>query len=250
LSAGYYLAGYANPATQTTLVGARTFEVEDATTDAASTIVTLRHITTGTPAAGIGSRLLYQAEDSAGNNQNAAAWDGVLSTVTDGSEVGALVGYVTSGGSLAERVRFGGASVIVNDTGADVDFVIESHTNANLFTLDAGNNNIGLGGAPTSGNLIHIVQPVSTSGSPSAFVITGGAHTTLAASTEAPDVAYDIARTVEFATGGLTTQRAVIIEAPTYAFAGASTLTNPITLDIQSAPGREANAETRTLTYS
>jgi hypothetical protein len=73
---------------------------------------------------------------------------------------------------------------------------------------------------------------VRTSGSPTGFLYTGGAHTTLAASTEAIDVNYNLARTVQFATGALTTQRAMYFSAPTYAFVGASTITNAYGMQI------------------
>lgn len=93
-----------------------------------------------------------------------------------------------------------------------------------------------------SATALVVTQAVATSGSPTAVTITGGAHTTLAASTEATDVLFDLARTVQFATGALTTQRAVQIEAPTYGFVGASTLTNATTLDVLAAPTAGTNA--------
>ena len=101
--------------------------------------------------------------------------------------------------------------------------------------------NVGIGiNAPTSS--LHIVQPAASTGSPTALTVTGGAHTTLTASTEAPDVNLNLARTVQFATGALTTQRAVRIQAPTYSFVGASTITNAATLDISGAPVAGTNA--------
>lgn len=81
-----------------------------------------------------------------------------------------------------------------------------------------------------------------TSGSPKALSVTPGAHTTLAASTEAPDVDLALNRTVQFATGALTTQRAFIVRAPTYGFVGASTLTTAATLAITGAPAAGTNA--------
>lgn len=86
-------------------------------------------------------------------------------------------------------------------------------------------------------NACMLVSPwISTSGSPTAFTITGAAHTTLTASTEATDVNLNLARTVQFATGALTTQRAMRIQAPTYGFVGASTITTASTLSISGAP--------------
>lgn len=87
-----------------------------------------------------------------------------------------------------------------------------------------------------------ITQAVSTSGSPTGFLVTGGAHTTLTASTEAIDIDYNLARTVQFATGAITTQRAFVIQAPTYGFVAASTITNAATFAISGAPVAGTNA--------
>jgi hypothetical protein len=87
-----------------------------------------------------------------------------------------------------------------------------------------------------------LTQPVSTSGSPTAFTLTGAAHTTLTLSTEATDVNFNLSRTVQFATGALTTQRAMRIQAPTYGFVGASTITTASTLSISGPPVAGTNA--------
>jgi len=89
---------------------------------------------------------------------------------------------------------------------------------------------------------IAAVQTVATTGSPTLFTLTGAAHTTLTASTEASDVDFNFARTVQFATGAITTQRAVKISAPTYAFVSASTITTASTVSISGAPVAGANA--------
>lgn len=87
-----------------------------------------------------------------------------------------------------------------------------------------------------------LTQAVATSSSPTAFTLTGAAHTTLALSTEATDVNFNLARTVQFATGALTTQRAMRIQAPTYGFVGASTITTASTLSISGPPIAGTNA--------
>ncbi|HYE22022.1 MAG TPA: hypothetical protein VD998_00350, partial [Verrucomicrobiae bacterium] len=94
----------------------------------------------------------------------------------------------------------------------------------------------------TSGGNITITQGIQTSGSPTALTVTPGAHTTLAASTEATDINFNLARTVEFATGALATQRAIRIQAPTYGFVAASTITNAATLSISNEPAAGSNA--------
>lgn len=85
-------------------------------------------------------------------------------------------------------------------------------------------------------------QGVSSSGSPVALTVTGAAHTGLTASTEANDIKINLARTVQFATGALATQRAFLVQAPTYGFAGASTITDAATMAITGAPIKGTNA--------
>lgn len=80
-------------------------------------------------------------------------------------------------------------------------------------------------------------QAAHTGGSPVGWLFTGGAHTTLAASTEATDVNFNLARTVQFSSGTITTQRAYRIQAPTYASTGgATTITNASTFDVSGPP--------------
>lgn len=89
---------------------------------------------------------------------------------------------------------------------------------------------------------VTLAQAIQTSGSPTALTITGGAHTNLTASTEAVDVLFNLGRTVQFAAGNLASQRAMVIQVPTYAFAGASTITNASALVINGAPQAGINA--------
>jgi hypothetical protein len=99
-----------------------------------------------------------------------------------------------------------------------------------------------IAGAKTlTGNTV-LTQTASASGSPNALVLTGAAHTTLTASTEATDVNFNLARTIQFATGALTTQRAMRIQAPTYSFVAASTITTASTLSISGPPVAGTNA--------
>jgi hypothetical protein len=67
---------------------------------------------------------------------------------------------ITTGG--VQRVNFNaGVEVVFNDTGADVDFRIEGDTNANLFVIDAGTDEVrvaNLNGGPLAGTRNRIIN--------------------------------------------------------------------------------------------
>lgn len=94
----------------------------------------------------------------------------------------------------------------------------------------------------TGNNSLTVAPSVATSGVRTALTVTGAADTGRTASTEQNDVYINLGRTVTWATGAITTQRAVRVVAPTYAFAGASTITTAVTVDISGAPTAGTNA--------
>lgn len=87
------------------------------------------------------------------------------------------------------------------------------------------------------------IQGVGNSGTTNGISYTGGSHTSQTAS-ELLDINYNLARTVQF-TGstGFATQRAFLIQAPTYAFVSATgTITNAATFAVSGAPVAGTNA--------
>lgn len=94
---------------------------------------------------------------------------------------------------------------------------------------------------------VTIDADAETSGVRSLLTVEAPNDTGVTASTEQTDVYFNLGHTVTWATGALATQRAFRVVAPTYAFAGASTVTNAVTFDISGAPIAGTNA---TLTNS
>lgn len=178
--------------------------------------------TTLNNSASFGGRFRAVANTSGSSSVSYGVYGEAVTTGTGGTAYG---GYFTTTGASATNI-------------------------AGYFTASGGTNNyagifangsVGIGiTAPTA--FTHIVQPVVTTGSPTAFLVTGGAHTTLTASTEAIDININLNRTVQFATGALTTQRAMVIQAPAYGFVGSSTITTAATLAITGAPARATNS--------
>jgi hypothetical protein len=97
-------------------------------------------------------------------------------------------------------------------------------------------------GATISVNKLTIASAAVTSGVFTAFTHTAAAHTGLTATTEVPDVLFNLAATKTWAAGALTTQRDFVIKARTYAFASASVVSDGATLAIEGPPIAGGNA--------
>lgn len=112
---------------------------------------------------------------------------------------------------------------------------------ANSTLLDLQVNNVSKFAVDKFGELI-IAPTARTSGSDALINLVAPADTTRAAGVEATDINFNLARTVQFAAGNITNQRAVRIQAPTYSFASASTITTAATLSISGPPTAGTNA--------
>lgn len=99
---------------------------------------------------------------------------------------------------------------------------------------------VGIGVTPSA--TLDVAQAAQTTGAPTAFKVTTGAHTTLIAGNECIGVNYVLSATKQWATGAITTQREFLVQAPTYAFVGASTITTAATVAINGAPIAGTNA--------
>lgn len=108
------------------------------------------------------------------------------------------------------------------------------------FKVDdnSGNNRVSVADNGNSS----FTQSAQSSSSPNFITFTPGAHTGLTSSTEASDILFNLNRTVQFTSGALTTQRAIYVRAPTYAFTSASTLASASTFAISGAPSAGTNA--------
>jgi hypothetical protein len=153
---------------------------------------------------------------------------------------------ITPGGATAIAIRGG---VIDFSIAADSGEYIYSDADNKISFVAGGSTRYSISSAadlalrPASGYGVTLTQAIATSGTPAELLtLSGAAHTTLAASTEARDIDIDLARTVQFATGALATQRAAYIQAPTYGFVGASTITTAATLAISGPPIAGTNA--------
>jgi len=150
---------------------------------------------------------------------------------------------ITGAGLVGIATSSPGAMLQANTTAAATKGLIVKGFTSQSANLQEWQDSSGNVLNSISSNGYFTISPVALTGtqSPSA-TITAPAHTALTASTESTDVYWNLARTVQFATGAITLQRAVRIGAPTYAFVAASTITNAATMQIDSAPVAGTNA--------
>jgi hypothetical protein len=136
--------------------------------------------------------------------------------------------------SATGQIRIGStnsARSVALGTGAAAQTVTVGSTNStSSLTFNYG----------TAGS--NFAQGAATSGTPNPWTFTGAAHSGIA-NAETIDADYNLARTVTFSGGGaaLTNQRAVRIQAPTYAAAAAQTIGLASTVEIVAAPTQGAN---------
>jgi hypothetical protein len=84
--------------------------------------LSVRHTTSGAPAAGFGAGLSVFAHDSLNNLDEAFSWDAAWSVATDGaSQASAVDGRLRIANAMTQAIRFGGA---LTDTRPDVDLVV------------------------------------------------------------------------------------------------------------------------------
>lgn len=93
---------------------------------------------------------------------------------------------------------------------------------------------------------LHIVQTATATGTLKGIIYTGSVNTNQTVNTEIPSITLTTAGR-QWATGGIQTQREILINKPTYSFVGASTIRDAATLTIDAAPVAGTNA---TLTRS
>jgi hypothetical protein len=177
----------------------------------------LQHNTSGVSAAGFGVGMQFYGETATGADAEIASIGSVLTDTTNGSHAGYITLGANTAGAGVERVRL--------------------HGDGRAGVASGGANPL------ATGVEWNITKAAAAAPSIKTYLqVLGVADTALTASTEASDIIFNLGRTVTFATGALTDQRAIRVTAPTYAFAGASTLTNPSTLYIDNAPVLGANA--------
>jgi len=215
-----------------------------------------------------GGNLILQAGDNAsgGGSDGTVQINGYTLECTNGATTNSIATFkdntvtfvdILDGFAIDIFESTGTEKMTINHDGTDLRFKptvnnagirIENDSDTNAMRLYYGNNGV----ISVDGNLdvslsqrggIRFIQASSSTGTPTAMIdLTGGTHTAMTASTEMPDIDWDFSNTKTWATGAITDQRDVKIQARTYAFAGASTITNASTFYVDDAPTAGTNA--------
>lgn len=148
-----------------------------------------------------------------------------------GTQQSAAFGFETA---ATERARFlAGSNTLQGNGGLFIEG--GATASANLTLTSSAN--------ATKGNVVmnnhyqFTITPTAVgSGSQNGIVYTGAAHTGQTASVEVNDLLLNSSNALAFATGNIATQRTYYLRRRSYSFAGPSTITDAVTLEIEGPP--------------
>ena len=101
----------------------------------------------GSPADGdVTGDIRFEAKDDGGNDFTQVTIVTTLEDATNGTEDAQLAFDVMLAGTLRERMSFGSAATVFNDDSVDVDFRVESNDFSHMLFVDAGLNEVMVGG--------------------------------------------------------------------------------------------------------
>jgi len=121
----------------------------------------------------------FAGEDDGGNDTEYALIDTVIGATTGGSENGRIRMKIQKGGTLSSGLDINADVIIINDDSKDIDFRVESDGNANMLTVNAGSNIVGIGADPDLGVGLHIKTAdsgASVNGEADELVIEGSGY--------------------------------------------------------------------------
>lgn len=159
---------------------------------------------------------------------------------TASSATGLIIKSAAAAGGLAVNVQSSGTneSLAVNAKGSGTITLGSVSTGA--ITLSRATT---ISGTLTqTGGASSFTASASSTAANVRYAVNGAADTSLTASTEAPDVYFNLGQVRQHATGALTLQRDYRITPSTHAFAGASTLNDAYGVFIDGAPIAGTNA--------
>src|SRR3990167_11494775 len=122
----------------------------DSATTTATDLLTLNHTTTGTPAAGFGTSILFNGQDASktagGDNLGRILFD--LATATAGAEItGCKIQIRTGGGALTTSLSIRSTGTTITPlTDSTTSFLVEKADGTDFFSVDTTNSRLLLNG--------------------------------------------------------------------------------------------------------
>jgi hypothetical protein len=119
----------------------------------------------GSPADGdVIGQIMFTADDDAGNATDFFTMSGNIRDASNGNEEVQMVFYGQRNGAVVNYLEFDDDHVVFNEGSADIDFRIESDSQANMFNLQAAHasnsaGTIGFNSANSDGNFFEAVNP-------------------------------------------------------------------------------------------
>ena len=128
-----------------------TLESTDAGTGVGPSINLYRN--SGSPAANdLGPAIYFRGENSVGGQHTYANIYSQFNNVTDGSEDVSVFHQISIAGTPRSVLSLKNSEVVINDESQNVDFRVESDTNANALFVEGSSGNVGIGtSSPTTG---------------------------------------------------------------------------------------------------
>ena len=93
----------------------------------------------------VAAKIEFDADNDAGSSRTYAFIQVELENVSDGAEDGLLDIRTLVDGSSRTRIKATGAETIINDSGRDLDFRVESDTNTHALFVQGSDGNVGIG---------------------------------------------------------------------------------------------------------
>jgi cytoskeletal protein CcmA (bactofilin family) len=119
------------------------------------------HRNSASPADGDGlGTINFYGEDSAGNITTYAQIRAESSDVSNGTEDGFMSIRTIINGTDTARLNLTLGEAVFNESGADLDFRVESDGNANMLFVDGGNNKVGIG-TNSLGRVFNVYHPTT-----------------------------------------------------------------------------------------
>ena len=234
---------------------ANTHTIDDSATNTVVSVLELYKTSSGTPASGIGAKVLLGGEDSAGNAEAAIEIHGYLTTVTSTSEQGAFLLRVKNAGSFMDALAITVASntVTVGSNQTTVNLWNSTTTTVNAWnaatTLNiatAGTNPVCTFGAGTSSTLtLNFATVRNTAGS--VVVLWNTGSTTVSVFGAATSITMGASNsgtcTIRNATVALSGTTAFTVAAPS-TFSGNVTLADGINFVFNTTTGTKIGTAT------